>query len=130
MEGGEPLRLLLDSDLSSHGLTNVLKEHGHDVLAAGLDDSLQQLDDRILFGIAQEERRVMITHNSHDFPDILREWAEAERSHHGCITPISDERVRRDVTPLRGLVSAVPRSGRLDRPRSKSLVGLEAVGHT
>jgi hypothetical protein len=85
MEGGEPLRLLLDSDLSSHGLTNVLKEHGHDVLAAGLDDSLQQLDDRILFGIAQEERRVMIMHNSHDFPDILREWAEAARSHHGCI---------------------------------------------
>ena len=85
MEGSERLRLLLDADLSSHALIRVLVERGHDVLAAGLDDDLEQLDDGILFGVAQEQRRVMITHNSHDFPDILREWGEARRSHHGCI---------------------------------------------
>ena len=85
MEAGKPLRLLLDADLSSQSLVRILKELGHDVLAAGLDDDLKQLDDPILFGVAQQEARVMITHNFHDFPDILRDWAEAGRSHHGCI---------------------------------------------
>jgi hypothetical protein len=27
----------------------------------------------------------MLTHNSHDYPDLLREWGDAGRSHHGCI---------------------------------------------
>lgn len=81
----EPLRLLLDADLSSHSLVRILSERGHDVVAAGLVDELKQLDDPILFAIAQEQRRVVITHNVHDFPDILRAWAEAGRSHSGCI---------------------------------------------
>jgi hypothetical protein len=85
MEAGESLRLLLDADLSSRSLVRILKKRGHDVLAAGFDDDLKQLDDPILFGVAQQERRVMITHNFHDFPDILRDWAETGRSHHGCI---------------------------------------------
>ena len=85
MEASEGLRLLLDADLSSHALCRILTERGHDVLAAGLQDQLKQLDDPILFAVAQEQRRVMITHNFHDFPDILRDWAEAGRSHHGCI---------------------------------------------
>jgi len=82
----EQLRLLLDADLSSRALVRILSEQlGHDVLAAGLDDDLKQLDDRILFTVAQEEQRILVTHNSHDFPDILREWAEARRTHHGCV---------------------------------------------
>ncbi len=81
----EPLRLLLDADLSSHGLVRILTNQGHDVAAAGLSDDLKQLEEQILFAVAQEERRVVITHNVHDFPDILREWAEVGRSHHGCI---------------------------------------------
>lgn len=85
MARSESLRLLLDSDLSSHGLIRILGKRGRDVLAAGLRDDLRQLDDPILFAVAQAERRVMITHNFHDFPDILRDWAEAGRSHHGCI---------------------------------------------
>jgi hypothetical protein len=83
--GGEPLRLLLDADLSSHSLVRLLTERGHDVVAAGHTDELKQLDDPILFAVAQEQRRILFTHNVHDFPDILRFWAEAGRSHHGCI---------------------------------------------
>ncbi len=82
---GEPLRLLLDADLSSHTLLRLLTERGHDVVAAGLVDELKQLDDPVLFAVAQEQRRIVITHNVHDFPDILRAWAEAGRSHTGCI---------------------------------------------
>ncbi len=72
-------------DLSSHSLLRILGERGHDVVAAGFVDDLRQLDDPILFAVAQEQRRAMITHNAHDFPDILRDWAEAGRSHHGCV---------------------------------------------
>jgi hypothetical protein len=82
---GEPLRLLLDADLSSRSLVRMLTKRGHDVVAAGFVGELRQLDDPILFAAAQEQRRVVITHNVHDFPDILRAWAEAGRSHHGCI---------------------------------------------
>ncbi len=85
MEGAETLRLLLDADLSSHSLVRVLAERGCDVVAAGLVEELKQLDDPILFAVAQAQRRLTVTHNSHDFPDILREWADAGRRHHGCI---------------------------------------------
>lgn len=81
----EPLLLLLDADLSSHTLIRLLTERGHEVVAAGLVNELKQLDDPVLFAVAQEQRRVVITHNVHDFPDILRAWADAGRSHHGCI---------------------------------------------
>ena len=82
---GEPLLLLLHADLSSHTLVQRLKERGHDVVAAGLVDELKQLDDPVLFAVAQEQRRIVVTRNVHDFPDILRGWAEAGRSHHGCM---------------------------------------------
>lgn len=85
MSAPEQLRLLLDADMSSHSLVQVLETAGHDVLAAGLRDDLKQLDDPILFAFAQSERRIMITHNLADFPDILAEWAVAGGSHHGCI---------------------------------------------
>jgi len=81
----EPLRLLLDSDLSSHGLLRILDGSGYEVVAAGFRDDLRQLDDEILFAFAQSEQRVVITRNTADFPDILAAWAEASRSHHGCI---------------------------------------------
>lgn len=85
MEEAEPLRLLLDADLSSHSLVRILSERGHDVVAAGFAAELRQLDDAILFAVAQEQRRLTLTHNAHDFPDILRAWADAGRLHHGCI---------------------------------------------
>lgn len=85
MSAGEQLRLLLDADMSSHSLVRILTDLGHDVLAAGLEDDLKQLDDPLLFAVAQEQQRIVVTHNASDFPDILRSWAEAGRSHHGCM---------------------------------------------
>src|SRR5439155_2228907 len=70
---------------ASHGLLTILPRGRYDVVASGLIDELKQLDDRILFAVAQEQRCLMLTHNSHDFPDVLREWADARRQHHGCI---------------------------------------------
>lgn len=85
MPPSEPLRLLLDADVSSHTLVRLLTERGHDVVATGLRDDLKQLDDPVLFAVAQQHERILITHNVRDFPEILSEWAEAGRSHHGCI---------------------------------------------
>lgn len=85
MSAPEQLRLLLDADMSSHSLIRILEEAGHDVVAAGLRDDLKQLDDRILFTSAQSEKRIMVTHNLADFPDILVEWAAAGHPHYGCI---------------------------------------------
>jgi len=79
------LSILLDSDMSSHALARILTNAGHDVLAAGFDPLLKQLDDRTLFAMAQSRSRIMVTHNSHDFGSILREWAESGHSHAGCI---------------------------------------------
>lgn len=81
----EPLKLLLDADVSSRTLVRMLDERGHDLVAAGLRDDLKQLDDPLLFAVAQEQRRIVVTHNVRDFPEILAEWAAAGRSHHGCI---------------------------------------------
>ena len=85
MAADEPLLLLLDADVSTRSLVRILTGKGHDVVAAGLRADLAQLDDPVLFAVAQAERRILITHNVRDFPDILSEWAQAGRSHHGCI---------------------------------------------
>jgi hypothetical protein len=85
MEAADALRILLDADVSSRALVRILTGRGYDVVAAGLVEELKQLDDPILFAVAQEQRRLVLTHNTHDFPDILREWADAGRRHHGCI---------------------------------------------
>jgi hypothetical protein len=35
--------------------------------------------------LAAQERRVLVTDNVRDFPDVLREWAEEGRPHAGCV---------------------------------------------
>lgn len=81
----ERLRILLDCDMSSHALVRILGDMGHDVVAADVEDELQPLPDPLLFAAAQSLERIVITHNIADFPDILRDWAESGRTHHGCI---------------------------------------------
>ena len=34
---------------------------------------------------AAEQSRILVTRNSRDFAPLLREWAEADRHHAGCI---------------------------------------------
>ena len=77
--------MLLDCDLCSRGLVRLLEKRGHDVLAAEFMAGIRELDDPELFELAQRERRIVITHNLADFPDILVDWGQAGRKHHGCI---------------------------------------------
>lgn len=46
---------------------------------------MEGLEDEEVLALAAEERRILVTHNIHDFPSILREWAARSRSHAGAI---------------------------------------------
>jgi hypothetical protein len=55
------------------------------VRALDQERALEGLDDEEVLTLACEDRRILVTHNVRDFPGILREWAEAQRSHTGAI---------------------------------------------
>ncbi|MDE3076779.1 MAG: DUF5615 family PIN-like protein, partial [Chloroflexota bacterium] len=46
---------------------------------------LEGIDDPGVLALAAHDRRILITHNVQDFPDVLREWAEGGHEHAGCI---------------------------------------------
>lgn len=79
------MRLLLDAHVSGSRVGKALADEGHDVRA--LDDEPQSdgLDDAEVLGLAATDSRILITHDISDFPVLLREWAEAGRSHAGVI---------------------------------------------
>ena len=79
------MRLLLDEHVSDPRVGGPLRRAGHDVVSAALDPALRSLADDELLAYAAAERRVLVTFNIADFPVILREWAEAGRSHAGVV---------------------------------------------
>ncbi|MBI2708410.1 MAG: DUF5615 family PIN-like protein [Actinobacteria bacterium] len=88
------MRLLLDANLSPKRVGRPLEGRGHDVLSLASDAALGALADPEVLALAAEQRRTLITRNSRDFVPLLREWAEGDRHHHGCIliwTPAHNE---------------------------------------
>jgi hypothetical protein len=79
------VRLLLDANLSGRRLARPLRGDGHDVLALSERPELEGLADPEVLALAAAEGRILITRNSRDFAPLLRDWAEAGRSHAGCI---------------------------------------------
>jgi len=55
------------------------------VRALDQEPELERLGDDRVLALAAEEERILVTQDVHDFPAILREWAEAQRSHAGAI---------------------------------------------
>jgi len=82
------VRLLLDAHFSGRVIGRHFRSRGHDVLALDEHRDLEGVADTEVFGLAVREDRILITHNVQDFPDILRQWAEAGREHAGCIIPV------------------------------------------
>lgn len=78
------MRLLLDAHISGPKLASALRKAGHDVRAADEERELDGWTDEALLALASDERRVLVTFDVKDFPDIARRWAEAERLHAGC----------------------------------------------
>jgi predicted nuclease of predicted toxin-antitoxin system len=79
------VRLLLDANLSPKRVGRPLEGRGHDVLSLASDVALGALADPEVLSLAAEQRRILVTRNSRDFVPLLREWAEGDRHHHGCI---------------------------------------------
>lgn len=79
------MRLLLDANLSPKRIGAPLGTRGHEVLSLASDASLGALDDPEVLVLAAREARILVTRNSRDFAPLLREWAEADRHHAGCI---------------------------------------------
>lgn len=79
------MRLLLDANLSPKRVGAALEAQGHDVLALAANLRLSALDDPEVLALAADQDRILVTRNCRDFAPLLREWAEAGRSHSGCI---------------------------------------------
>ena len=79
------MRLLLDVHVSSRHVGRPLASAGHDVIALDRDDQRRRLADEEILELAAAERRIVVTHNLRDFTPILRRWAEAGKSHAGCV---------------------------------------------
>jgi hypothetical protein len=79
------LQLLLDANLSPKRIGPALEERGHDVLSLAADAPSGALDDPRVLELAAQQGRILVTRNSRDFAPLLREWAEADRHHAGCI---------------------------------------------
>lgn len=77
--------MLLDANLSPQRVGKPLRARGHDVLALAEERSLEGLDDPDVLRLAAEDGRILVTRNSRDFAPLVREWAEAGRSHSGVI---------------------------------------------
>lgn len=74
---------MLDAHISGPRLAGALRERGHDVRAADEERELDGWADEELLALAAAERRIMVTFDVKDFPDIARRWAEAGRHHAG-----------------------------------------------
>lgn len=79
------MRLLLDANLSPKRTGRPLEGRDHEVLSLASDAALGALADPDVLSLAAEQQRLLVTRNSRDFVPLLREWAEGDRHHHGCI---------------------------------------------
>jgi predicted nuclease of predicted toxin-antitoxin system len=79
------MRLLLDANLSPRAIGLPLRSSGHDVRCLAEESALDSLDDPGVLELAASENRILVTRNSRDFAPLAREWAEAGRSHAGCV---------------------------------------------
>jgi Domain of unknown function (DUF5615) len=79
------MRLLLDARVSGPNVGGPLRRRGHDVRALDREPELEGLGDEDVLVLATEDGRILVTHNVADFPEMLREWAEAAQSHAGVI---------------------------------------------
>lgn len=79
------MRLLLDAHVSGPRVGTRLHAAGHHVRSLDQEPALEGLDDENVLALAAEEQRILVTHNIADFPSILRDWAQQQRSHAGTI---------------------------------------------
>lgn len=107
------MKLLLDEQISGK-VAERLQGRGHDALAVTVDPALRGLSDPDLFEAAQRQKRAVVTYNRADFEAIIREYAAANREHHGLVIihPVRfpSQEFSRLATALAGFMDAFPPS--------------------
>ena len=105
------MRLLLDAHVSGSGVGNPLERRGHDVRSLDRGPENEGLADEEVLAVAAADRRILVTHNVADFPPLLRDRAEAGRSHAGVILVygIGHNEFGTVVRGIEGLVRQRPR---------------------
>lgn len=78
------MRLLLDEQISGR-VAERLRDRGCDVIASTAEPNLRGLGDLDLFDFAQREGRAVVTYDRADFEAVVREYAGANREHHGLV---------------------------------------------
>ncbi len=78
------MKLLLDEQISGK-VAERLQGQGHDAIAVTADPSLRGLSDPDLFEVAQQQCRALVTYNRADFEAVVREYAAANKEHHGLV---------------------------------------------
>lgn len=78
------MKLLLDEQISGK-VAERLRGRGHNALAVTAEPALRGLGDPDLFEVAQRQERAVVTYNRADFEAIIREYAAANREHHGLV---------------------------------------------
>jgi predicted nuclease of predicted toxin-antitoxin system len=78
------LRLLLD-EMDPSAVAEQLRHRGYDVSAVTERSDLRSLDDPALFGLAQQERRAIVTENIADFIPLADAADQRGQRHQGLI---------------------------------------------
>jgi nucleoside-diphosphate-sugar epimerase len=107
------LRFLLDAHVSGPEVASRLRAAGHDVRALDQEPSLEGLGDEDVLALACEDERILVSHDIRDFPNILRDWIAAQRSHPGAILVYGIDHSEFDlvVGGIERLLALYPESG-------------------
>jgi len=78
------VKLLLDEMLPAV-IAEQLRSHGHDAVAVDELAALRGLPDAELFAHAQQDGRIVVTYNRHDFLALDRDFRSRGHEHHGVV---------------------------------------------
>jgi predicted nuclease of predicted toxin-antitoxin system len=103
------VKALLDEQLSLQ-IAVLLRQTGHDVQAVTERPDLLGRSDRIIFEVASDEGRAVITNNIKDFRPLAAEWLAQGRVHAGLILlPSTRTRTRSAIAMLAEGISTLMR---------------------
>ena len=103
------MRAILDEQLSPQ-IAVLLRQAGYDVQAVAGREDLAGRSDRIIFEIACNEGRAVVTNNIKDFRPLAAEWLAQGRVHAGLILlPSTRTRTRNAIATVAAAIEDVLR---------------------